>query len=182
MLSALFSPVAHSTFYDGPVFRRKTCLISLRMMPKKWCLSSNQTDNRRASGFIKHRATRGVRHRLYPTVMSVHQSRILMDAIRPVRCQPCATSPWGRDSRASALSCDGAVLPQRQIPLLLEAASVLTALVRLDATPIILGIYDKSKRKLPTYGTLPYIFLTLRRTPGFPLTGDSVSIEADERQ
>lgn len=31
-----------------------------------------------------------------------------------------------------------------------------------DATPIILGIYDRSKRKFPTYGTLPYIFLTLR--------------------
>ncbi|KYG18339.1 hypothetical protein SOD10_05570 [Serratia plymuthica] len=181
-------------------------------MPKKWCLSSNQTDNRRASGFIKHRATRGVRHRLYPTVMSVHQSRILMDAIRPVRCQPCATSPWGRDSRASTISCDGAVLPQRQfskqrlrrhqaciaIDILkcqgypknlfthalprVSLALVCTAIWRAE----FLSFNDSTEpdgrcfflRLIPRY-RLPW---QDNRPPGFFLTGDSVSIEADERQ
>lgn len=75
------------------------------MMPKKWCLSSNQTDNR-------------LRKRLYqasgdtwseaPPVSNCDEGFInpgylrmlfvLFDASR------CATSPWGRGSRASTLS------------------------------------------------------------------------------
>ena len=75
------------------------------MMPKKWCLSSNQTDNRprkrlyQASGDTWSEA---------PPVSNCDEGFInpgylrmlfvLFDASR------CATSPWGRGSRASTLS------------------------------------------------------------------------------
>lgn len=75
------------------------------MMPKKWCLSSNQTDNRprkrlyQASGDTWSEA---------PPVSNCDEGFInpgylrmlfvLFDASR------CATSPWGRGLRASTLS------------------------------------------------------------------------------
>ncbi len=164
-------------------------------MPKKWCLSSNQTDN-------------GPRKRLYqasgdtwseaPPVSNCDEGFInpgylrmlfvLFDASR------CATSPWGRGLRASTLSLRwGKFLAPMSI---LNAALMPVSLPmpsNADAIPILSfsrrlmlpGPHAVGRPGLWARFADPAAF-SLRvqdsPLPGFSLSGESVSIVTELRE
>jgi hypothetical protein len=165
------------------------------MMPKKWCLSSNQTDNRpckrlyQASGDTWSEA---------PPVSNCDEGFInpgylrmlfvLFDASR------CATSPWGRDLRASTLSlrwgkflAPMSILNAALFPVSLPMPS------NADALPTLLLSHRLMLPRPHAVGrpglwarfTEPAAFsLCVQDSPlpGFSLSGESVSIVTELRE
>lgn len=165
------------------------------MMPKKWCLSSNQTDNRpckrlyQASGDTWSEA---------PPVSNCDEGFInpgylrmlfvLFDASR------CATSPWGRDSRASTLSL-------RRGKLLAPASILNAAFIPVSSPmPANTDVVQTVSLLFPFIVLLPRVVGALRLRarftdpaafslrvqdsplPGFSLSGESVSIVTELRE
>lgn len=165
------------------------------MMPKKWCLSSNQTDNRprkrlyQASGDTWSEA---------PPVSNCDEGFInpgylrmlfvLFDASR------CATSPWGRGSRASTLSlrrgkliAPASILNAALIPVSLPMPSNADALPTLSLLHRFLlpRSYAIGRLILSARFTDPTAFsLCVQDSPlsGFSLSGESVSIVTELRE
>lgn len=165
------------------------------MMPKKWCLSSNQTDNRprkrlyQASGDTWSEA---------PPVSNCDEGFInpgylrmlfvLFDASR------CATSPWGRGSRASTLSlrrgkliAPASILNAALTPVSLPMPSNADAIPTLSLSYRFLlpGPYAIGRPTLSARFTDPAAFsLCVQDSPlpGFSLSGESVSIVTGLRE
>lgn len=164
-------------------------------MPKKWCLSSNQTDNRpckrlyQASGDTWSEAPpvsycdEGFINPGYLRMLFV-----LFDASR------CATSPWGRGSRASTLSlrwgkflAPMSFLNAALIPVSLPMPSNADAIPTLTFSHrfILPGPYAVDRPGLWARFTDPVAFpLRIQDSPlpGFSLSGESVSIVTELRE
>lgn len=165
------------------------------MMPKKWCLSSNQTDNRpckrlyQASGDTWSEA---------PPVSNCDEGFInpgylrmlfvLFDASR------CATSPWGRGSRASTLSlrwgkflAPMSILNAALIPVSLPMPSNADVLPILSLSHRLMlpGPHVVGRPGLWARFTDPTVFSWRVQDyplPGFSLSGESVSIVTELRE
>lgn len=164
-------------------------------MPKKWCLSSNQTDNRprkrlyQASGDTWSEA---------PPVSNCDEGFInpgylrmlfvLFDASR------CATSPWGRGLRASTLSLHRgkflapmSILNAALMPVSLPMPSNADAIPTLSFSRRLMlpGPHAVGRPGLWARFADPAAF-SLRvqdsPLPGFSLSGESVSIVTELRE
>ncbi len=164
-------------------------------MPKKWCLSSNQTDNRprkrlyQASGDTWSEA---------PPVSNCDEGFInpgylrmlfvLFDASR------CATSPWGRGLRASTLSlrwgkflAPASILNAALMPVSLPMPSNADAIpTRSFSHRLMLpGSHAVGRPGLwARFADPAAFFLRVQDSPlpGFSLSGESVSIVTELRE
>lgn len=164
-------------------------------MPKKWCLSSNQTDNRprkrlyQASGDTWSEA---------PPVSNCDEGFInpgylrmlfvLFDASR------CATSPWGRGLRASTLSlrwgkflAPMSILNAALMPVSLPMPSNADAIPTLSFSRRLMlpGPHAVGRSGLWARFADPAVFsLRVKDSPlpGFSLSGESVSIVTELRE